>query len=176
MKHISAASFREILDAERGNPSVAFINVCSPDEYRSRHIDGVASLPLDQIEARRAELEGKRTIYVHCRSGNRSQRAIETLERLGLDAEFVNVDGGQMAWESQGFQTVSLSRALPLTQQVFVAAGSLVLLGVGLVIWKGPAFLAIPLFVGAGLVFAGFTGWCGMGILLSKMPWNRRVS
>ena len=49
-----------------------------------------------------AELEGKRTIYVHCRSGNRSQRAIETLERLGLDAEFVNVDGGQMVWESQG--------------------------------------------------------------------------
>jgi hypothetical protein len=36
-----------------------------------------------------------------------------------------------------------------------------------------PAFLAVPAFVGTGLMFAGITDYCGMGMLLSKMPWNR---
>lgn len=38
-----------------------------------------------------------------------------------------------------------------------------------------PAFLAVPLFVGGGLVFAGLTGFCGLGELLKKLPWNVRV-
>ena len=31
-------------------------------------------------------------------------------------------------------------------------------------------------FVGAGLVFAGITDWCGMGLLLARAPWNQRVA
>ena len=47
--------------------------------------------------------------------------------------------------------------------------------GVALGVWVAPAFLALSAFVGAGLVFAGTTGWCGMAKLLAIMPWNRRV-
>jgi hypothetical protein len=36
-----------------------------------------------------------------------------------------------------------------------------------------PAFYALSAFVGAGLTFAGATGWCGMAMLLKTMPWNR---
>lgn len=174
MKHISISAFRETLEAERSNPTVAFINVCTPDEYAAKHIEGVKSVPLDDLTSRVAELKDKQTIYVHCRSGNRSQRAIERLEQLGVRAELVNVEGGIMAWEAAGLKTAASSSALPITQQVFVAAGSLILIGVGLTLWQGIGFLAIPGFIGVGLLFAGITGWCGMGLLLSKMPWNNR--
>lgn len=174
MKHISISAFRQTLDAERSNPTVAFINVCTPDEYAAKHIDGVKSVPLDDLASRVAELKDKKTIYVHCRSGNRSKRAIETLEQLGVQAELVNVEGGIMAWEAAGLKTASTSSRLPMTQQVFVAAGSLILIGVALTLWQGMGFLLIPGFIGAGLLFAGVTGWCGMAMLLSKMPWNNK--
>jgi len=54
-----------------------------------------------------------------------------------------------------------------------IAAGALVLLGVLLGAFVHAGFLALSAFVGAGLVFAGVTDWCGMGLLLAKMPWNQ---
>ena len=53
-----------------------------------------------------------------------------------------------------------------------VAAGSLVLAGVLLAALVSPWFVALPAFVGAGLVFAGLSGTCGMAHLLRRMPWN----
>jgi hypothetical protein len=57
---------------------------------------------------------------------------------------------------------------------VQIAAGSLVLLGVVLGQVIAPGFYALSAFVGAGLTFAGITGWCGMAKLLALMPWNRQ--
>jgi hypothetical protein len=37
-----------------------------------------------------------------------------------------------------------------------------------------PYFIGLSAFVGAGLVFAGVTDTCGMGMIIAKMPWNRR--
>lgn len=173
MKHISAQAFQQTLAAEASNPSVAFINVCTPDEYRAKHIAGVKNIPLSDIGARVGELRDKRTIYVHCRSGNRSQKAIAELTALGVTAELVNVDGGLMAWEAAGLHTASTSSTLPITQQVFIAAGSLVLLGVLGALFVSTWWLALSAFVACGLLFAGLTGWCGMALLLSKMPWNK---
>lgn len=55
-----------------------------------------------------------------------------------------------------------------------IVAGAMVLTGVILGRFVHPAFLLISAFVGAGLIFAGITDWCGMGLLLAKMPWNQR--
>jgi hypothetical protein len=49
-----------------------------------------------------------------------------------------------------------------------------VLLGVALGTWVHLAFYGLSAFVGAGLVFAGITDWCGMAMVLAKMPWNQR--
>ena len=65
------------------------------------------------------------------------------------------------------------SRVISLERQVRIAAGSLVLLGVALGLLVHPAFIGLAAFVGAGLVFAGVTDWCGMGLLLARMPWNQ---
>ena len=62
---------------------------------------------------------------------------------------------------------------ISLERQVRIAAGSLVVLGTALGAFVHPGFLALAAFVGAGLVFAGITDTCGMGLLLARMPWNR---
>jgi hypothetical protein len=62
---------------------------------------------------------------------------------------------------------------ISLERQVRIAAGSLVLIGSALAWWVHPAFIGLAAFVGAGLVFAGATDTCGMGLLLARMPWNR---
>ncbi len=175
MKHISISGFKEVIESEANNPTVAFINVCTPVEYNEKHINGVRNIPLDTLSENVAELQTKKTIYIHCRSGNRGRQAIEKLTNLGVQAELVNVEGGLLAWEEAGFQTetnVSANR-LPLMRQVFIGAGSLVLLGVLLTHFVHYTFILIPLFVSLGLLVSGLTGWCGMALLLSKMPWNK---
>ncbi len=173
MKHISTAAFKEVVEAEQSNPSVDFINVCTPAEYKEKHIAGVRSVPLDEIEKHLPEFQDKKTIYVHCRSGKRGVKALEKLKELGVTAELINVEGGLLAWEAAGYNTGSLTTRMPLMRQVLIAAGGFVLAGYVLSLLFGAHFSLISAAVGAGLVFAGVTGWCGLAFLLARMPWNK---
>lgn len=173
MTEITIDAFKEVIGAEKSNPSVDFINVCTPAEYKEKHIAGVRNVPLDELSKRVSEFSGKKTIYVHCRSGNRSAKAIDLLKSLGVKAELVNVSGGLLAWGKAGFETLSLTNRMPIMQQTLLAAGSLVLAGYVLSAFVHPAFIYLSVFVGAGLTFAGVTGWCGMSYALAKMPWNK---
>ncbi len=172
MKHISVQAFKEVVTAEDKNPSVDFINVCTPAEYKEKHIPGVRNVPLDELEDHLDELKAKQTVYIHCRSGNRGRKAIEKLQELGVTSELVNVEGGLMAWGEAGYQTNSLVQRMPIMQQTLLVAGSLILTGYVLSLMN-PNFIYLSVFVGAGLTFAGLTGWCGMSQVLSRMPWNR---
>ena len=58
-------------------------------------------------------------------------------------------------------------------RQVQIAAGSLVLLGLILSNTVAPAWILLTWFFGAGLVFAGISGFCGMARLLAVVPWNK---
>ena len=173
MKHVNINTFKEVIDSEANNSSVAFINVCTPAEYKERHIEGVRNIPLDTLESHVAELNGKSTIYIHCRSGNRGKQAIEKLEKLGVTAELVNVEGGIMAWQEAGLPTGSHTTRMPVMRQVMLAAGLLILIGFVLAHTINEGFRIIVLAVGIGLTISGLTGWCGMAMLLSKMPWNK---
>ena len=173
MKQISTSAFKEVIESEANNSTVAFINVCTPAEYNEKHIKGVRNIPLDTLSENLAELQTKKTIYIHCRSGNRGRQAVEKLTNLGVQAELVNVEGGLLAWEEAGYQTESNTNRLPLMRQVFIATAGLVLLGVLLTHFVTYEFILIPLFVALGLLVSGITGWCGMALLLSKMPWNK---
>jgi rhodanese-related sulfurtransferase len=173
MKQISVQSFKEVVKAEANNPSVDFINVCTPAEYKEKHIEGVRSVPLDEISSRVNEFKGKQTVYVHCRSGRRADQAIATLQSLGVTAELVNVEGGIMAWSEAGLPTHSHTERMPIMQQVLLAGGLLILIGLFLSWFVNPMFIVITLFVGVGFTFAGSTGWCGMAYILAKMPWNK---
>lgn len=173
MKHISIETFKEVVESEARNKTVDFINVCTPAEYKEKHIKGVRNIPLDTIDKHATELNKKSTIYIHCRSGNRGRQAIEKLEKIGITAELVNVEGGLLAWQEAGFETGSHTSRMPIMQQVLLVAGSFILLGfIGShTIHEGFHYI-IPL-VGTGLIFSGLTGWCGMAMFLSRMPWNK---
>lgn len=173
MKHISIPAFREVLQAEKNNDSIDFINVCEPAEYKEKHIHGVRSIPLGTVTDHISEFADKKTIYIHCRSGARAGQAIKKLENAGVTAELVNVEGGILAWDEAGHPTNSLTNRLPIMRQVMIAAGSLVLLGVLGASLLHSSMIYIALFVGAGLLFSGLTGSCGMAFVLGKMPWNK---
>ena len=59
------------------------------------------------------------------------------------------------------------------TQNMPTTAGSLALAGTLLGAFVSPWFYILPGFVGAGLLTAGVTGFCGMALLLMRAPWNR---
>ncbi len=174
MKRISVSAFSEVVHAESQNPSVDYINVCTPMEWNEKHIPGVRNVPLDTLADHLAEFSDKRTIYVHCRSGARSLRAIETLKALGVQAELINVEGGMMAWEGAGLPLgKGKAITLPLMRQVMLGAGSLILISHLGSLMIDPRIGYLSLVVGAGLAVSGLTGWCGMALVLARMPWNK---
>ena len=171
MKSISVQE----LDAALKTPSkkILLVDVRTPMEYQAEHIPQAKNIPLDQIESAFDDLKGYERVYVQCQSGNRSSQACQKLEAAQLD-NMMNVQGGIAAWKDAGFVTTKgKGSTISLFRQVQIAAGSLILLGVGLFYWGDPRFIWLTAFVGAGLLFAGVTGTCAMGTLLSKMPWNR---
>ena len=85
----------------------------------------------------------------------------------------VNVDGGTNAWVEAGLPVERGKQTISLERQVRIAAGLLVLTGAALAFFVHPYLIGLSAFVGAGLVFAGVTDTCGMGLLLARMPWNR---
>ena len=111
-------------------------------------------------------------LYIICRSGSRGRQACEKFAAAGY-TNVVNVEGGTLAWEQAGLPVVPGKKTISLERQVRIAAGALVVLGTALGFFVHPAFLSLPAFVGAGLIFAGVTDTCGMGMLLARMPWNR---
>lgn len=157
-----------------GNP-IDLIDVRTPVEYREVHVAVARNVPLDQLdpgklmEARNGSAQDP--LYVICRSGGRGQQACEKFVKAGF-TNVVNIEGGTLACVESGLPVVRGQKAMSLERQVRIAAGSLVLLGVGLS-FIHPAFIGLSAFVGAGLVFAGITDTCGMGMILARMPWNQ---
>jgi rhodanese-related sulfurtransferase len=87
------------------------------------------------------------------------------------------LEGGIEAWRKAGLPVIDDAKApLEIMRQVQITAGLLVLTGVILSLTVAPAWIGLSAFVGAGLTFAGATGWCGMAKLLAVMPWNRRAA
>ncbi len=122
-------------------------------------------------KAVRRDADGKRIVF-HCRSGKRSHQAAGHFRDAG-DLVF-QLAGGIEAWKAAGLPVERARTAgLDVMRQVQVTAGSLVLIGVLLGVFASPWFLLLSGFIGAGLIFAGLSGWCGMAKLLARMPWNR---
>lgn len=156
------------------NAGARLIDIREGDEHARERIDGSVNLPLARI---RDLPQDDRPVIFHCRSGMRTAKNRAQLAAAAGDAPAYILEGGIEAWRSAGYATVTdRSRPLEIMRQVQITAGSLVLTGVLLGMSVGPAFFGLSAFVGAGLIFAGTTGWCGMANLLRIMPWNRRAA
>ena len=151
------------------------IDVRTPAEFRGVHAVGAKNFPLDELDPKalmESRDEAAEPMYFICRSDSRARKACEAMMAAGYE-NVVNVAGGTVAWDDLGLPVVRGKETISLDRQVRIAAGSLVLLGVGLGFLVHPAWLAVAAFVGAGLVYAGVTDSCGMAMLLSQMPWNQ---
>jgi len=152
-------------------PHDIIIDVRTPEEYHLEHIDGAINMPVDTFELYTKKLEQYDTIYIYCNTGNSSTLFAQKAQAEGIDT--IIILWWLSSW-SKKYPTIKKKWALPMMQQVQIAAGALVLLGILLsLIANNWWFIALSAFVGAGLVFAGSTGYCGMAKVLAKMPWNR---
>lgn len=160
----------------REQPSAEMLDVRTPAEYREIHAVGTRLIPLDKLDPKKflTERQGAKDapVYVFCRTGNRAKQACEKLASAGISNLFV-VEGGTDAWEKAGLPVKRGKKMMSLERQVRIAAGALTLIGSALAYFVHPYFLGVPAFIGAGLVFAGVTDTCGMGILIAQMPWNQ---
>lgn len=154
---------------------VDLIDVRTPAEFQETHVSFARNIPLDRLTPSMVAQERTATsdpIYVICRSGGRGRQAQEKLIAAGC-LNVINVEGGTLAWDEARLPVVRGRKAISLERQVRIAAGALVLVGVVLGAMVHPAFYGLSAFVGAGLVFAGITDTCGMGMILARMPWNQ---
>src|SRR6516164_8220571 len=173
---VTSISPRQLADLCKTNNEIDLVDVRTPVEYRELHASEARNVPLERLDPE-ALMRGRRgspdePLYVICRSGSRGRQAREKFLAAGF-TNVVNVEGGTLAWAECGLPVVRGKKAISLERQVRIAAGLLVLLGSLLGWLVHPAFVGLAAFVGAGLVFAGITDTCGMGMLLARMPWNQ---
>ena len=154
------------------------IDVRSPDEFRAEHIAAALSLPLDTLPRTLdalAPAAGRRLVF-QCLKGGRGAAACAAVR--GAWPEAYNLEGGLEGWKAAGLPVVggrtgAGGAAVPLFRQVQIAAGSILVLLVLAGFAFGPLFFVLAGLVGAALAVAGVSGWCGMALLLARMPWNR---
>lgn len=154
---------------------VTLIDVRTPAEHGEIHLTGSTLMPLDRLDpaAVKAAAEQADACVLICRSGKRAEQALQKLRAAGCE-NIVILEGGVTAWDTAGLPVICGRKAMSLERQVRIAAGFMTLGGVILGTWVHPGFYGISAFVGAGLMLAGITEWCGMAMVLAKMPWNQR--
>lgn len=186
LKKCGTISIAEIAERHALGQSVNLIDVRTPVEFETMHAEGARLIPLDKLDPAAVLAAcgdaSDAAIYLICQSGGRAAKACEKLQAAGFTNVF-SIEGGTAAWERAGLPVVpKASKVISLERQVRIAAGLLVLVGVFLGWLVHPALYSISAYIGGGLVFSGIADWCGMGVLLAKMPWNqesaakRRVS
>ncbi|MFN3675692.1 MAG: rhodanese-like domain-containing protein [Sphingomonas pseudosanguinis] len=166
---LSPADTRAAIDA-----GARLIDIRGADEHARERIPGALNIPLDRLGD--LPRDGRPVVF-HCRSGMRTAANASRLGAAAGGAPAYILGGGIAAWRQAG-QPIIADRSQPLEimRQVQITAGVLVVSGVVLGTFVAPGFFGLSAVVGAGLMFAGATGWCGMANLLRVMPWNRRAA
>ena len=173
-EYLSEAS-NETKSSRYQDQTPLYIDVRTPHEFESVHISGARNIPLPDLHAYVDELKTlsqERTVMLVCRTQNRVKIAYEYLTNNGLTNCGI-LDGGITAWVDQGKPVIKGQQGISLEGQVRAIAGGVILLGVALGFLIHSGFFLLPALVGAGLLHAGLTDSCLMGMVLSKLPMNR---
>ena len=169
---ISPALAKRLLDE-----GAMLVDIREADEHAREKIAGAQPLPLSKLDEAGLAVHGGDPVLFHCKSGARTlANAPRLAAKVGESCRVYIVEGGLDAWKKAGLPVITDRRQpLELMRQVQIAAGGLAFIGTLLGLLVSPWFFGVPLFVGAGLMNAGVTGFCGMARLLLHMPWNRRL-
>ncbi|MCX6340519.1 MAG: MBL fold metallo-hydrolase [Candidatus Aureabacteria bacterium] len=157
------------------DPRVILLDVRSPLEFNEVHIDHSLNIPIDTLASKVEDLSrAGHTYVVFCHSGNRSPMAADMLLQSGIHSVKV-MDGGIARWQKEKLPVIKGEPAISLERQVRIIAGSVVLLGIVLARFVHGAFIWISILISCGLIFAGITNNCLMGMLLMRLPYNKKA-
>ena len=171
MQTIDAMQAKRLIEQK----GAVLVDIREPPEHARERIAGARLVPLSLFGRGdfAADLERCPAVIFHCQGGNRTNANAAKLKACGITESYV-LKGGIAGWKQAGLPTtVDRSKPIELQRQVQIVAGALVLIGLVLAMTVSIWFAGLAAFVGAGLVFAGVSGWCGMARLLTAMPWNR---
>lgn len=165
-------SARELEQMIGEGESLQLVDVRSHGEFATGHVPCAVNIPMEQLETRLNDLRPGEHVVLVCQSGRRACISEELLQAHRDD--LIVLEGGTNAWAEAGLPIVgAVGARWSLERQVRLAAGIMILVGVGLGFVVHPGWFGMAAFVGAGLTFAGLTNVCGMASLLAKMPWNK---
>ena len=125
---------------------IRLVDIREPDEVETLRIEGAEIAPLSVIRWQDFRPVTDKPVVFTCNSGRRTKNRSDLLEQMAA-GEAWQMEGGATAWDKAGLPVVRSRRSLPMFRQIQI---------------------------GAGLVFAGVTGFCGLGLLLARMPWNKK--
>lgn len=170
IKIVDANTLKRWIDSGKA----VVVDVREPAEHAAENISGATLLSLGGISKSKLPETGGKKLVIHCRSGKRSTSACEKLLAEDPDLEIYNLEGGISAWSSAGHNVQSSGKFfLPLDRQVQLTIGVCVFAGSLLAYFVNPLFAILTGFFGAGLIFAGLSGYCGLAMVIAKMPWNQ---
>lgn len=167
---LDVPTLRRMLDA---GAAPRILDVRTPGEFQTGHIPGAYNVPLDLLREHRTELLAHldEEVVLVCRSGARADQARQALGRAGLPSLKI-LGGGIVAWQAAGAPVNHGSPRWDLERQVRLVAGGVVLASV-LISVAVPGAQWVAAAMGAGLTVAAITNTCAMGLLLSRLPYNR---
>jgi rhodanese-related sulfurtransferase len=174
----AAITSTELRDRIASDAPLWILDVRTPAEFESSHIDGSVNVPLDLLNdhgSKVAEkLDENQDIVLVCRSGQRSTQAAELLQSEGITGGSV-LENGITDWEGHGYDVKRGVQRWDLERQVRLFAGTIVFSSVlGSVVFPRLKWLAAG--IGGGLTYAAVSNTCAMGTALSKLPYNRGAS
>ncbi len=151
------------------------IDVRDINEFNAENIETAANIPLSSIICSEINDKfGDKTTIIQCLTGKRAEIAYNQLKKENPNKSYLILEGGIKGWADAGLPTNKSNKkaTISLMRQVQIVVGGCVLLGSIASLFNN-GFIWIPLFFGAGLLFAGLSGFCGMMLLLEKAPWNK---
>lgn len=166
----------ELIRMRTDDPAVHVIDVRTPGEFETGHIEGSYNVPLDLLGEHVVDLAAlDHNVVLVCQSGARATKALEQLVAAGK-SNLRLLEGGVTAWAASGGRVArTTATRWAMDRQVRLVAGSLVLASIVTSAALPPARYVAGL-VGAGLTFSALTNTCGMAMALAKLPYNRGTS
>ena len=156
------------------------IDVREPEEFSNERIPGSINAPLsswDRCGPMLAKSIGNHPIKFICGSGGRASIAAEKWETFFATKppQIKIQDGGMRGWKSHGGVVEGSGKSVDwgIFRQVQAIVGPVILLSSIAAMTFNPRWAILSAMFGFGLSIAGYTGFCGMAIVLAKMPWNK---
>jgi hydroxyacylglutathione hydrolase len=88
-----------LVEELRSDTPPLLIDVRSPREWATRHIDGSVNMPLNRLQERISELPRDHRVAIHCAGGYRSSIAASILHQYGI-TDVIEMAGGLAAWDA----------------------------------------------------------------------------